>query len=76
MYTSSNQYTIGPYTSIVQTLSGYKVVPVGFLAEKLGVPTEETRDLLASLEKEGVVRWEGDCVGLTRRDKESVGAAH
>lgn len=75
MYTSSSQYTVGPYTSIVQTLSRYKTaVPIGFLAERLGAPTDEMRDLLANLESEGVVEREGDRVSLARHDREAASA--
>lgn len=67
MYTSSNHYTVGPYSSIVQVLRDYGKVPVGFLTAKLGFPSDEMRELLLELQREGVIERDGDHVSLTRR---------
>lgn len=67
MYASpDNRYTVGPYSSIVQTLRSYGTIPVGFLAATLGFPSDEMRELLSELESEGVVEQEGDEVSLVR----------
>jgi Mn-dependent DtxR family transcriptional regulator len=67
MHATSNQYSVGPYSSIVQVLKDYGEVPVGFLAATLGIPSDEAAELLSNLEREGVVERKGDHVRLARR---------
>ena len=67
LYASSNEYAVGPYSAIVQVLRDYGKVPIGFLAAKLGFPSDEMRKLLLELQREGVIERDGDHVSLTRR---------
>jgi predicted ArsR family transcriptional regulator len=51
-------------TAIVTTLKEYGPIPVDFLAKLLGRRTAEILEYLESLEREGVVRRDGEKVSL------------
>ena len=56
-----------PNTSIVHFLNkyGHTSVPLDFLAQGLGRRTPEILDYLDELEKQGIVKRDGDMVRLT-----------